>query len=409
MKAIVYHGVGDIRLDDVPEPKIEQPEDVVIKLTASAICGTDLHFIRGTFPGMEKGTILGHEGVGVIEEVGKNVRNFKVGDRVVVPSTIACGNCAYCRAGYYAQCDVANPHGLTAGTAFFGGPKGSGPFQGLQAEYARIPFANTGLVGLPEEVSDDQAILLSDIFPTGWFGAEMAHIKPGHTVAIWGCGPVGQFAIASAKFMNAGRIFAIDRVPSRLEKARSQGAEVINFDEEDPVEMLRTLTRGIGVDCAIDCVGVDAECAHKGPAAKKAKALKNEFDRELKHVAPEQKPHEDNWHPGDAPTQALRWMIESCAKAATLSIVGVYPPNLMVFPIGQFTNRNLRLNAGNCNHRKYIPQLVEMVRMGAIDPARLISQHQPLDAAIDAYESFDRREGGWLKVELLPSSQTAMH
>ncbi len=251
MKAVVFHGIGDIRIDNVPEPKIQDPTDAIVRLTASAICGTDLHMIRGTVPGMQPGTILGHEGVGTVEAVGKDVRNLRPGDRVVIPSTIACGYCSYCRAGYYAQCDVANPNGPQAGTAFFGGPKTSGPFQGLQAELARIPFANVGPVKLPSDVSDDQAILLSDIFPTGYFGAELAAIKPGNTVAVFGCGPVGQFAIASARLLGAGRIFAVDAVPDRLERAREQGAEVINFDGEDPVEAIRRLTGGIGVDRAM--------------------------------------------------------------------------------------------------------------------------------------------------------------
>src|SRR5436190_22531479 len=174
MKAIVYHGIGDIRLDKVPDPKLLEPNDAIVRLTASAICGTDLHFIRGTVPGVKSGTILGHEGVGIVENVGKDVRNLAPGDRVVVPSTIACGSCVYCRAGYYSQCDNANPNGPTAGTAFDGGPKESGPFDGMQAEFVRVPFANVNLVRLPDEISDDQAILLSDIFPTGYMGAEMA-------------------------------------------------------------------------------------------------------------------------------------------------------------------------------------------------------------------------------------------
>lgn len=228
MKAVVFHGIGDIRLDDVPEPKIEAPNDAIIRLTSSAICGTDLHMIRGTFPGMKPGTILGHEGVGVIEEIGANVRNLKVGDRVVVPSTIACGFCSYCRSGYHSQCDNANPNGAEAGTAFFGGPAETGPFNGLQAEYARIPYANAGLVKLPKEVTDDQAIMISDIFPTGYFGADIAEIQPGDTVAVFGCGPVGQFAIVSANLFGAGRIIAVDTISSRLEMARSLGAEVID-------------------------------------------------------------------------------------------------------------------------------------------------------------------------------------
>ena len=204
MKAVVFYGIGDIRLEDVPEPKIQEPSDAIVRLTASAICGTDLHMVRGTMTGMKPGTILGHEGVGVIEEIGPNVRNLKMGDRVVIPSTIGCGVCSYCRDGYYAQCDKANPNGPQAGTAFFGGPQMSGPFNGLQAERARIPYANVGLVKLPDGVSDDQAILLSDIFPTAYFGAELAEIEDGDTVAVFGWGRVGQFAIASAKLLGAG-------------------------------------------------------------------------------------------------------------------------------------------------------------------------------------------------------------
>ena len=230
MKAVVWHGLGDIRLDNVPMPKIQEPTDAIVRLTASAICGTDLHFVRGTFSGMKPGTILGHEGVGVVEEVGRDVRNFNLGDRVVICSTIGCGYCSFCREGYYSQCDKANPNGPSAGTSFFGGPAPTGPVDGLQAEYARIPFAHTTLVKLPDEVSDAQAILLSDIFPTAYFGADIAGIKPGNTVAVFGCGPVGQFTIASAMLLGAGRVFAVDAVPSRLEMARAQGAETINFN-----------------------------------------------------------------------------------------------------------------------------------------------------------------------------------
>jgi threonine dehydrogenase-like Zn-dependent dehydrogenase len=212
--------------------------------------------VRGTLSGMQKGTILGHEGVGIVEEIGKGVRNLSPGDRVVIPSTIGCGNCSYCRAGYYAQCDNANPNGSDAGTAFFGGPKSSGPFDGLQAEKARIPFANVGLVKLPDEMDDDQAILLSDIVPTAYMGAENAQIKPGNTIAVFGLGPVGQFCVACAKLFDVGRLVAIDTVPSRLEMARAQGAEVIDFNAEDPIKAIKELTSGIGVDRVIDAVGV---------------------------------------------------------------------------------------------------------------------------------------------------------
>ena len=286
MKAVVFHAIGDIRLEDVPEPQIEKPTDAIVRLTSTAICGTDLHMIRGTFTGMVPGTILGHEGVGMVEKLGSDVRNFNINDRVVIPSTIACGYCSYCRAGYYSQCDVANPNGPSAGTAFFGGPKETGPFNGLQAEKARIPFASTNLIKVPDGVTDSQAILTSDIFPTGYFGADMAKIKPGHTVAVFGCGPVGQFAIASARLMGAGRIFAIDTIPSRLDAARAQNAEIIDYNAEDPVEAIKRLTGGIGVDCAIDAVGVDANRPHSGPAAQKAQQEASIYQQEVQTIAP---------------------------------------------------------------------------------------------------------------------------
>lgn len=403
MKAVVFHDIGDIRLDDVPEPKIEQPQDAIVRITTSAICGTDLHFVRGTFSGMKQGTILGHEAVGIVEQLGSNVRNLSVGDRVVIPSTIACGYCSYCRAGYYAQCDNANPSGPTAGTAFYGGPEATGPFNGLQAEKARVPFANVNLVKLPDEVTDDQAILLSDIFPTGYFGADMANIKHGHTVAVFGCGPVGQFAIASAKLMGASRVLAVDHVPDRLDMARRQGAEVINFDEEDPVKTIMELTGGIGVDCAIDAVGVDAQCPHHGPAAAEAAKKKEQFQQEVEKVAPEQHPDGENWIPGDAPSQALQWAVQALAKAGTLSIIGVYPPADDSFPIGAAMNKNLTIRMGNCNHRKYVPDLVELVRTGAIDPTAIVTKREEMDSVIDAYKEFDLRRPGWLKVELIES------
>jgi threonine dehydrogenase-like Zn-dependent dehydrogenase len=407
MRAVVFHGVGDIRLEDVPEPEIQDPTDAIVRLTASAICGTDLHMIRGTMSGMVPGTILGHEGVGVVEEIGPEVRNLKVGDRVVIPSTIACGYCSYCRAGYYAQCDNANPNGPTAGTAFFGGPKMTGPFNGLQAELACVPFANVGLVKIPENVSDDQAILLSDIYPTGYFGAHMAEIDPGDAVAVFGCGPVGQFAIASAKLFNAGQIFAIDAEPSRLEMARAQGAEVINFNEDDPVSVIMDLTGGIGVDRAIDAVGIDAEPATSGPAAKQSQSLDQEFKQEMQKVAPKTHPEGRNWHPGGAPSQVSIWAVKALDKAGTLSIIGVYPQEMTSFPLGLAMNKNLRLNMGNCHHRKYIPILMEMVQSEMTDPTKVLTEREPLISAIDAYKAFDQRKAGWVKVMLEPAKEPA--
>jgi threonine dehydrogenase-like Zn-dependent dehydrogenase len=398
MKAVVWRGVGDIDLEDVADPELQDPTDAIVRITTSAICGTDLHFVRGTMGGMKAGTVLGHEAVGVVEAIGREVRNLREGDRVVIPSTIACGICAYCRVGYFGLCDKANPGGKRAGTAFFGGPVMSGSFDGLQAEKARVPFANVGLVKLPADVSDDQAILLSDIFPTAWFGAELAEIRAGNTVAVFGCGPVGQLAIASARLMRAGRIFAIDTVADRLEMARTQGAEVIDFNAEDPIEKLLDLTDGIGVDRAIDAVGVDAARPHHGPAANSETA--EAAAREVKEVAPEAHPRGDNWHPGGAPSQALSWEVQALDKAGTLAIIGVYPPNSRTFPIGEAMNKNLTLKMGNCHHRKYIPMLLGLLRSGEVDVAGLLAKHQPLASALEAFSQFDRRAPGWVKVRL---------
>lgn len=404
MKAVVFHGIGDIRLEDVVEPRIHEPTDAVVRLTASAICGTDLHMIRGTFPGMTSGTILGHEGVGIVEEVGKGVRNLRPGDRVVIGSTIACGNCSYCRAGYYSQCDAANPNGKLAGTAFFGGPKLSGPFDGLQAEYARVPFAHVGCVKLPEQIEDDQAILCSDIFPTGYMAAEMAEPRPGETVAVFGSGPVGQFVIASLTALGVGRIIAIDGVADRLAMAQEQGAEVIDFNRENPQAALLELTGGIGVDRAVDAVGVDAQMPRGGPGYRALKAKLKDFDQEQKAIAPEQHPHGENWKPGDAPSQVLSWAVTTLAKAGTLSIIGVYPPTARTFPIGEAMNKNLTVRMGNCHHRKYIPKVLDLIVSGKVRPERVLSRREPIAAAIEAYEAFDLRQPGWLKVELSPAA-----
>ncbi len=406
MKAIVFHGIGDIRLEDVPEPRLKEPTDAIVRITTSAICGTDLHMVRGTLSGMKKGTILGHEGVGVVEAIGKDVRNLSIGDRVIIPSTIACGYCSYCRAGYTSQCDTANPNGKKAGTAFFGGPKLTGPFEGLQAEKARIPFAGVNLVKIPDTVSDEQAILLSDIGPTGYFAADIAEIKPGDSVAVFGCGPVGQFAILGAKLKGAARVFAVDRIPARLETARRQGAEVIDFDAEDPVEAIGRLTGDIGVDRAIDAVGVDADHPDSGPAGKKAKSQAKEFEQEIAQVAPQaaKGDSDGSWKPGSAPSQVLQWAIASVCKAGTLSIVGVYPETMQSFPIGQAMNKNLTLKMGNCNHRKYIPYLLDLMVSRVIRPEEFLEQVQPMSSALEAYEAFNARRQGWLKVELEPSA-----
>ncbi|MDR5752298.1 MULTISPECIES: zinc-dependent alcohol dehydrogenase [unclassified Caballeronia] len=398
MKAVVFHDIGNISLDTVPDPSLERDNDAIVRLTSSAICGTDLHMIRGTLGGMQAGTILGHEGVGVIEEVGKGVRNLKRGDRVLIPSTISCGFCSYCRFGYTAQCDTANPNGASAGTAFFGGPKSTGPINGLQAEYARTPFANASLVRLPDGIDDDRAILMSDIFPTGYFGAQLAEVTRGDTVVVFGAGPVGQFAVASAWLLGAGRVIVVDRLPDRLDTARAQGAETVNFDEEDPVEAILSLTGGIGVDRAIDAVGVDAQHARSGPAASSEAAQQGET--ESREVTRERNTAGGNWIPGDAPTQALDWAVAALAKAGTLGVIGVYPPNDRFFPLGAAMNKNLTLKMGNCNHRSIVPDLVERVRNGSFDPLPVLTNREPIMNVMDAYKAFDSRQPGWLKVKL---------
>jgi len=342
---------------------------------------------------MKPGRIIGHEAVGVVEETGAEVRNFRRGDRVIIPSTVGCGSCNYCRAGYFSQCDKINPAGKLAGTVFFGGPEGNGGLDGLQAEYARVPFAATNLVGLPEEISDDQAILMSDILPTSYQAADMAQIRPGDSVAIYGCGPVGMLAIACAQHLGAGRIFVVDEVDYRLDLARSHGAEAINFRTENPVEVLRKLTAGSGADRVIDAVGVDAT------SAGEAGGDETEFKSQTTAIAPEVSKAAKKWWIGGAPTQVLDWAVASVAKAGTVSIIGVYPPTLKSFPVGEAMNKNLTIQAGNCNHRKYLPRMIELVRSGVMRPEQFFTQRKPLSSSIEAYHHFDQHEEGWLKVK----------
>jgi threonine dehydrogenase-like Zn-dependent dehydrogenase len=408
MKAVVFRDVGDIGVETVDDPRIEQPSDAIVRVTTTAICGTDLHFVRGTMSGMIPGTILGHEAIGIVEEVGRDVRNLAPGDRVVVPSTIGCGVCRYCRRGEYSQCDVANPNGPQAGPCFFGGPKTTGPVQGLQAEYARIPFAHTGPVKLPEAMSDDDAILLSDIFPTSWFGARLAGVSPGDTVAVFGAGIVGQLAMASAVLQGAGRVFAVDEIPTRLELARMQGAEPINFAEEDPVATIRALTNGIGVDRVIDAVGVDANRPHTGPAAEASAAEAQQFARQRSMVAPRTNPHDGNWEPGDAPGQADEWAVQAVAKNGTIGVIGVYPPQMQAFPLGEAMNKNLTIRLGNCNHRRYLPELIDVVASGRMSLSPNVTQQETFETIIDAFRAFDRREPRWVKVAVAVNGGSGM-
>lgn len=395
MKAVVFKGIGSIAVENVADPVLVDQKDAIVKITTSAICGTDLHFVRGTIPGVKPGTALGHEAVGIIEQIGDHVKQFKVGDRVIVPSTIGCGICKYCQKKLFAQCDQANPHGPHAGTAFYGGPADSGPFQGMQAEKVRVPYADVNLVAIPDSLNDDDVILLSDILPTAYQAVEMAQVEPHNTVAVFGCGPVGQLVILCLKQLGIKTIYAIDRVPYRLLKAQSQGVHILNFDLVDPVIELLKLTNNQGPDRVIDAVGVDAErpvwCAQE--EAKK-------FDEEVQEVAPKTNIKNGNWIPGSGPSQALDWAVKSVAKCGTVSIIGVYADASKKFLIGDAMNKNVIVRMGNCNHRAYFPKLLDWVQNKQVDLTDFISHKIPLDHAVDAYKHFDKREEGWLKVVL---------
>lgn len=407
MKAVVWRGIGDIGVDEVPDPMVQDPMDAVLRVTTAAICGTDLHFVRGTMTGMQPGTVLGHEAVGIIESVGSGIRNLSPGDRVVVGSTLSCGYCSYCRSGTYSQCDNANPGGRTAGTAFFGGPEAAGGFDGFQAEFARVPFANVIAVPLPESVTDEQAIMISDIWPTAWFGGRLAEIGRGDTVAVFGLGPVGQFAVLSAYLQGAGRVFGIDGIGSRLAAARRLGAEVIDYNAEDPVAVLQELTGGTGPDRVIDAVGVEAERPTGGPAAEQAREQADQLDEARQQAAPETNQQDGLWRPGDAPTQAAQWAVQAVAKAGTIGVIGVYPPQLRAYPFGEAFNKNLTIRTGNCPHRRYIPELIRLTASGVVDPATVLTQVDTVPEAIEAYESFDRREEGWIKTALITETVSA--
>jgi len=406
MKALVFSKIGEVKIADVADPRIENEKDAVVKITATSICGTDLHMVRGTMAGMRPGTVLGHEAVGIVESVGDEVKNFKIGDRVVVCSTIACGECEFCQAEDYSCCDNANPKGPEAGTAFFGGPELTGPFNGLQAERARIPYADFVLVAVPATVSDEDALLTSDIFPTGYMAAEMGDIKPGDTVAVFGCGPVGQMAIASAKLMGASKVFAIDTIADRLAQASQQGALTINYSQIDPVKTLKSLTNGFGPDCCIDAVGVDAQAAHSGPAKPgMLENIANTIDQKM--MAPHSVGSGDQWRQGDAPSQVLMWCVEAVRKSGVVSIVGVYPPQAKFFPIGLAMSKALTMRAANCSHFKYVPKLLKMVEEGKFRPSEILSKVERFGDAVECYKHFDKREPGWIKVELLPGQKAA--
>jgi threonine dehydrogenase-like Zn-dependent dehydrogenase len=390
MKALCWYGKEDIRYETVPDPKIEHPGDAIIRITSTAICGSDLHLYDGYMPTMEAGDVLGHEPMGEVVEVGSAVTKIKKGDRVVVPFCISCGECWFCKKQLYSLCDNSNRNAEIARAAMGHSPAGLfgyshmlGGYAGGQAEYLRVPFANVGPLKVPNGLSDDTVLFLSDIFPTGYMAAENCGIEPGDVVAVWGCGPVGQFAIQSAWMFGAGRVIAIDRVPERLRMAEKHGkAETINFDEHRVYDRLMEMTKGRGPDRCIDSVGCEAHGGGSIDAvldkAKAAVALTT--DRA--HV--------------------LREAIMCCRKGGTLSVPGVYVGFPDKIPFGALMNKGLTLKGGQTHMHRYMPPLLKMIEDAKIDPSFVITHRLPLEKGPGAYKTFRDKQDGCIKVVLKP-------
>ncbi|MGG6268188.1 zinc-dependent alcohol dehydrogenase [Leptolyngbya sp. AN03gr2] len=388
MKALCWHNALDVRVDTVPDPKILNPRDAIVKITSTAICGSDLHLYDGFIPTVQSGDILGHEFMGEIVELGPAVKNLKIGDRVVVPFTISCGNCYFCQKDLWSLCDNSNPNAWmieplygTSPAGLFGYSHFFGGYAGGQAEYARVPFADTGLFKVPPELTDEQVLFLTDIFPTGYMAAEHCDIKPGHVIAVWGCGPVGQFAIKSAFLLGADRVIAIDRVPERLEMAKSIGAEVLNYEELDVGDALKEMTGGRGPDSVIDAVGLESHGTSIDYWVDKAKqAVRLETDRPI----------------------ALRQAIVACSKGGTVSVPGVYGGFLDKIPMGAAFNKGLTFKMGQTHIHRYLKPLIEHIQRGEIDPSFVITHTLPLDQAPQGYEMFKHKRDNCIKVVLKP-------
>lgn len=389
MKAVVWNGAKKVAVENVPDPELLNPRDAIIKISSTAICGSDLHLYDGFIPGMEKGDILGHEFMGEVVDLAPGVTNLKIGDRVVVPFTIACGNCFFCKRDLWSCCDNSNPN-TTAAEEFWGhSPSGlfgyshiTGGYAGGQAEYVRVPFADVGPFKIPDGFSDEQVLFLTDIFPTGYMGAENANIQEGDTVAVWGCGPVGQFTIRSAFLLGAERVIAIDRFPERLEMARQAGAEIINYEETTQVlEALKEMTGGRGPDSCIDAVGMEAHGVGPQYAYDRVKqAVRAETERAL----------------------VLREAIQACRKGGTVSVPGVYGGLADKIPVGAFVNKGLTLKSGQTHVQRYLKPLMQLIADGKIDPSFVVTHQVPLDKAPEMYETFKKKQDGCIKVVLKP-------
>ena len=389
MRANCWMGKQDVRVEQVPDPKILNHRDAIVRITATAICGSDLHLYNGYIPTMEKGDVLGHEFMGEVVEVGRGVNNLKKGDRVVVPFPISCGACFSCQKGMFSVCENSNPNAWMAEKmwghspgAVFGYSHLMGGYAGGQAEYARVPYADVGPIKVPDELTDEQVLFLSDIFPTGYMGAEMCNIQPGDTIAVWGCGPVGQFAIKSAYLLGAERVIAIDRFPARLRMAREKaGAETLNYEETDVREALNEMTGGRGPDACIDAVGLEAHAPGVIGAYDKAKqALMMETGRPI----------------------ALRQAIMACRNGGTVSVIGVYGGFIDKFPMGSVMNRSLTIKTGQCHVQRYMRPLLERIQKGEIDPSFVITHRMKLDEAPEGFATFVSKQDDCIKVVLKP-------
>lgn len=389
MKAVCWYGKQDMRVMNVPDPKILNPRDAIIKITTTAICGSDLHLYNGYIPTMKEGDIVGHEFMGEVVETGSKVSNLRKGDRIIVPFTISCGNCFFCQKELWSLCDNSNPNARMqekvygfSGSGLFGYSHLMGGYAGGQAEYARVPFADVGPLKIPDGLSDEQVIFLTDIFPTGYMAAENCDIEPGDTVAVWGCGPVGQFAIKSAYLMGAERVIAIDQIPERLRMAEVEGkAETIDFSKEDVYDVLREMTGGRGADACIDAVGLESHGTSIDAIYDRVKtALYMATDR----------------------LHALRQAIYSCRKGGTISIPGVYGGFLDKFPLGAAFDKGLTFRMGQTHVHRYLKPLLEHIQNGNIDPSFIITHRLGLEDAPYGYSIFKEKQDNCIKIVMQP-------
>lgn len=393
MKALCWHGKEDVRIDNVPDPRLEAPDDIVVRVTATAICGSDLHLYAAKVPTLKEGDILGHEFMGIVEEAGPAVTHLKKGDRVVVPFTIVCGHCYFCERELYSLCDTTNPNKeqarqlmghATAG--MFGYGHMTGGYPGGQAEYVRVPKANVGPLKVPDGLPDEKLLFLTDIFPTGYMAAENADIRKGDTVAVWGCGPVGQFAIQSAWMLGAGRVIAIDHVPERLELARTYGrAEILDsFDPHEIYDSLMAMTAGRGPDSCIDAVGMEAHGSSVLNTVTDAAKSALRIDKQLNHP------------------YVIQQIIMCCRKGGTLSVPGVYAGYVDAIPLGAFMNKGLTMKAGQTHMLRYLQPLLNKVLEGAIDLSAVITHRLPLIDAPHGYRLFQQKMESCIKVVMTP-------